>query len=54
METKVVITIDTESDNLWDVNLRKNPQFKNISELSMLQKLFDKFAAKPTYLLTFQ
>lgn len=53
MKTKVVITIDTEPDNLWDLNLRKNPQFKNISELPKLQKLFDKFHAKATYLVTF-
>src|SRR3989338_3450695 len=53
MKTKIVITIDTEADNLWDLDRRKNLQFKNIAELSKLQRLFDKFHAKPTYLTTF-
>ncbi len=53
METKVVITIDTEPDNQWDPALRKSPQFNNISELNKLQKLFDKFHASPTYLAAF-
>jgi hypothetical protein len=53
MKTKVLITIDTESDNLWDPDLRKNPKFKNISELPTLQRIFDKFGARPTYLVTF-
>jgi len=52
MKTKIVITIDTEPDNQWDLNLRKNPKFKNIYELYRLQRLFDKFHAKPTYLVT--
>ena len=53
MRTKVIITIDTEPDNMWDLALRRNPQFKNISELSRLQRLFDKFSAKPTYLTSY-
>lgn len=50
---KVVITVDTEPDNMWALNSSQRPQFKNISELSKLQKLFDKFRVKPTYLVTF-
>ena len=53
MGTKLVITIDTEPDNQWDLSLRRNLQFKNISELSSLQRLFDKYNARPTYLTTF-
>jgi len=53
MDTKVVITIDTESDNLWDSGLRKNPRFNNIFEIPRLQKIFDKYSVKPTYLITF-
>ena len=53
MAAKLLITIDTEPDNQWDANLRRNPAFKNISELYRLQKLFDKFQARPTYLVTF-
>lgn len=53
METKIIITIDTESDNLWDPDLRKNPRFTNISGLARLQRSFDKFGAKPTYLVSF-
>lgn len=53
METKVLISVDTEPDNQWDPNLRKIPQFANIYELGKLQRLFDKFSAKPTYLVTY-
>lgn len=53
MDTKVLITIDTEPDNQWDISLRKHPRFENISKLDKLQKLIDKFHAKPTYLVSF-
>jgi hypothetical protein len=53
MNVKIVITIDTEPDNMWDLNLRENLQFKNISELSKLQRVFDTFRARPTYLTTY-
>ncbi len=51
--TKVVITIDTEPDNMWKPDSQSKPHFRNISELSKLQKLFDRFKVKPTYLVTF-
>ncbi|MBU1147621.1 MAG: hypothetical protein KKD11_04645 [Candidatus Omnitrophica bacterium] len=47
------MTIDTEPDNQWDLSLRKDPTFRNIAELTKLQRLFDKFYAKPTYLTSF-
>lgn len=53
MKTKVILTIDTEPDNQWDANLRRNPCFKNIFKLDNLQRIFDKFRAKPSYLVTF-
>lgn len=53
MNVKVVITIDTEPDNMWALKLREPPQFKNISELSRLQRIFDNFRARPTYLTTY-
>jgi len=53
MPTKLIITIDTEPDNQWDPALRANPRFQNIYGLNRLQKLFDRFKAKPTYLVSY-
>jgi peptidoglycan/xylan/chitin deacetylase (PgdA/CDA1 family) len=53
MKTKVIITVDTEPDNQWNLNLRRRPEFKNIIQLPKLQRLFDRFYARPTYLVTF-
>jgi hypothetical protein len=51
--TTVVITVDTESDNLWDPALVRHPEFRNIVALPRLQGVFDTFGATPTYLVTF-
>lgn len=53
MATKLVVTIDTEPDNQWNADLRKNPTFNNIYEIYRLQKIFDKFKTKPTYLVSY-
>jgi len=53
MGTKVLITIDTECDNMWSAQACRNPAFANIENLPRLQALFDRFKAKPTYLVTY-
>lgn len=47
----LLITIDTESDDLW----ARKPEvtFENIKYLPALQKLFDKYNVRPTYLVSY-
>jgi hypothetical protein len=47
----LAITIDTEEDN-WS-NYESKPVLSNISKLPELQKLFDKYEVKPTYLISY-
>lgn len=46
------MTIDTEEDN-WEP-VRENITTKNIEQLPKLQKLFDQYHVKPTYLTTYE
>jgi len=48
MPTKVFITIDTEED-LWGEYKTPDSPVDNIAHLPMLQDLFDRFGAMPTY-----
>jgi peptidoglycan/xylan/chitin deacetylase (PgdA/CDA1 family) len=48
----LVITIDTEEDN-WNVSSPTDQAVENIERLPLLQDLFDEFAVKPTYLITY-
>ena len=45
-----IISIDTEEDN-WD-NYNEPPSFQNVQQIPKLQRLFDKYSVKPTYLVT--
>lgn len=49
---KLVITIDTEEDN-WGNFISKGYTLENLKRLPVLQDLFDKFNARPTYLITY-
>jgi peptidoglycan/xylan/chitin deacetylase (PgdA/CDA1 family) len=49
--TYLVITIDTEEDNWSDYSAA--PAVSNIPRLLELQKLFDAYGAKPTYLISY-
>ena len=49
---KLIITIDTEEDNWKSYSATDNP-VSNIESIPTLQKLFDKFGVRPTYLLTY-
>lgn len=48
----LIITIDTEEDNWQNYSPTRNP-VTNIERLVPLQQIFDKFRAKPTYLITY-
>jgi len=52
MTVKVFITIDTEED-LWDNWKRRDNPVENIDRIPLLQELFDRYGAIPTYLVTY-
>lgn len=52
MQVKVVITVDTEED-CWADYKREDCPLENISRIPYLQKLFDKYGAVPTYLVSY-
>ncbi len=52
MNVKVFITIDTEED-LWDDWRRKDNPVENVSQIPLLQELFDRYGAIPTYLVNY-
>jgi len=47
----LLITIDTESDDLWAG--RPELTFENIRHIPRLQKLFDNYGVRPTYLVSY-
>ncbi len=49
---QLIITIDTEEDNWGDYNARK-AEISHLSGIRKVQKLFDEFSVRPTYLLTY-
>lgn len=53
MHTKAIVTIDTEPDNQWDLQLRKNLAFRNIAAIDKLQRIFDQLGLKPTYFVSY-
>jgi hypothetical protein len=49
---KLIITIDTEEDN-WTSWCAANNPVGNIEQIIPLQKLFDRYGARPTYLVSY-
>jgi hypothetical protein len=49
---KLIITIDTEEDN-WSSWSAANNSVGNIEQIIPLQKLFDRYGARPTYLVSY-
>ncbi|MCF8095708.1 MAG: hypothetical protein K9J79_10155 [Desulfobacteraceae bacterium] len=49
---KLVVTIDTEEDNMAHYNAVDN-HLENIEQIPNLQKVFDRYGVKPTYLVTY-
>jgi peptidoglycan/xylan/chitin deacetylase (PgdA/CDA1 family) len=48
----LLVGIDTESDNQWDLAARERPTFENLYALPRLHALFRKHGVRPTYLIT--
>jgi polysaccharide deacetylase len=48
----LLVGIDTEGDNQWDVAARLNQRFENIYALPRLHALFARHGVRPTYVIT--
>jgi peptidoglycan/xylan/chitin deacetylase (PgdA/CDA1 family) len=48
----LLVGIDTEGDNQWDVRAREHQTFENIYALPRLHELFAKHGVRPTYVVT--
>lgn len=52
MQRYLFITIDTEEDE-WGNFSNQDPQLRNIYNIPMLQDIFNKYNAVPTYLINY-
>lgn len=48
----LLVGIDTEGDNQWDVRARERQTFENIYALPKLHAVFERHGVRPTYLVT--
>ena len=48
----LLVGIDTEGDNQWDAEARRNQRFENIYALPRLHALFARHGVRPTYVIT--
>jgi len=48
----LLVGIDTEGDNQWSADARRNQRFENIYALPRLHGIFQKHRVRPTYLVT--
>jgi peptidoglycan/xylan/chitin deacetylase (PgdA/CDA1 family) len=49
----LLVGIDTEGDNQWSVEARRNQRFENIYALPRLHALFVRHGVRPTYVITY-
>jgi hypothetical protein len=49
----LVVAIDTEGDNQWDVAARADQTFENIYALGRLHAFFEQHRVRPTYVITY-
>jgi hypothetical protein len=49
----LLIGIDTEGDNQWDVRARRHQTFENIYALGRLHEFFERHSVRPTYFVTY-
>jgi hypothetical protein len=49
----LLVAIDTEGDNQWDVRARANQTFDNIYALGRLHEFFARHHVRPTYVVTY-
>ena len=50
----VMIGVDTEADDQWSDQGRRNLSVRNAERLPALQELCDRYGARPTYLVTYE
>src|SRR5688572_12255591 len=48
----LLVGIDTEGDNQWDAEARRNQRFENIYALPRLHAFFARYGVRPTYVIT--
>jgi hypothetical protein len=48
----LLVGLDTESDNQWDVAARRHPTFENLYALDRLHAFFQRHHIRPTYVIT--
>ena len=48
----LLVGIDTEGDNQWDLGARQEQTFENIYALPKLHALFERYGVRPTYVVT--
>jgi hypothetical protein len=48
----VLVGIDTEADDQWSARGRESIEVRNAERLPAVQRLFDRFSVRPTYLVT--
>ena len=49
----LLVAIDTEGDNQWDLEARRNQQFENLYALGRLHDFFARLVVRPTYVVTY-
>ena len=49
----LLVAIDTEGDNQWDVAARRHPTFENLYALDRLHTFFEQHGVRPTYVITY-
>ena len=49
----LLVGIDTEGDNQWSAEARRDQRFENIYALPRLHALFARFGVRPTYVITY-
>ena len=52
MKPYLLVGIDTEGDNQWDLKAREHQTFENIYALPKLHSLFGRHGVRPTYVVT--
>ena len=52
MKPQLLVGIDTEGDNQWDLKAREHQTFENIYALPKLHNLFERHGVRPTYVVT--
>lgn len=53
LDMHLLVGIDTEGDNQWSAEARRNQRFENIYALPRLHGLFARHGVRPTYVITY-